>query len=51
MLFGIIVLLMSVFAVIVGDEAKEVSTIFSLGSKGLSFATLIQFLWEVVVGG
>ena len=29
MLFGIIVLLMSVFAVIVGDEAKEVSTIFS----------------------
>ena len=49
MLFGIIVLLMSVFAVIVGDEAKEVSTIFSLGSKGLSFATLIQFLFAIAI--
>ena len=49
MLFGIIVLLMSIFAVIFGDDAKEVSTIFSLGSKGLSFATLIQFLFVIAI--
>ena len=49
MLFGIIVLLMSIFAVIFGDSAKDVSTIFSLGSKGLSFETLIQFLAAITV--
>ena len=49
MLFGIIVLLMSIFAVIFGDDAKEVSTIFSLGSKGLSFETLIQFLSAIAI--
>ena len=49
MLFGIIVLLMSVFAVIVVDEAKEFSSIFSLGSKGLSFATLIPFLFAIAI--
>ena len=49
MLFGIIVLLMIIFAVIFGDDAKEVSTIFSLGSKGLSFETLIQFLSAIAI--
>lgn len=49
MLFGIIVLLMSVFAVIFGDDAKEVSTIFSLGGKGLSCETLIQFLSAIAI--
>lgn len=49
MLFGIIVLLMSVFAVIFGDDAKEVSTIFALGSKGLSIGILIQFLFVVAI--
>lgn len=49
MLFGIIVLLMSVFAVMFGDDAKEISTIFSLGSKGLSFETLIQFLSAIAI--
>lgn len=49
MLFGIIVLLMSIFAVIFGDSAKEVSTIFSLGGKGLSIGTLIQFLSAIAI--
>lgn len=49
MLFGIIVLLMSVFAVMFGDDAKEISTIFSLGNKGLSFETLIQFLSAIAI--
>lgn len=49
MLFGIIVLLMSMFAVIFGDSAKQVSTIFSLGSKGLSLGTLIQFLSAIAI--
>lgn len=49
MLFGIIVLLMSIFAVIFGDSAKQVSTIFSLGSKGLSIGTLIQFLSAIAI--
>lgn len=49
MLFGIIVLLMSIFAVIFGDSAKQVSTIFSLGSKGLSFETFIQFLSAIAI--
>ena len=49
MLFGIIVLLMSIFALIFGDNAKQVSTIFSLGSEGLSFRTLIQFLSAIAI--
>lgn len=49
MLFGIIVLLMSIFAMVFGDGAKEVSTIFSLGSRGLSLGTLIQFLSAITI--
>ena len=49
MLFGIIVLLMSIFAIVFGDDAKEVSTIFTLGSKGISIGTLLQFLSVVAI--
>ncbi len=49
MLFGIIVLLMSIFAIVFGDDAKEVSTIFTLGSKGISIGTMLQFLSVVAI--
>ena len=43
-LFGITVVMMTVLASLVGADAKEVSTIFSLSNQGLSLTTLLQFL-------
>ena len=42
-IFGITVLSLCVFVTMFGNEAKEISDIFSLGNDGVSIATLIQF--------
>lgn len=42
--FGFSVVVMNVLCLLVGEEAREVSTIYSLGKEGLSVATMLQFL-------
>ena len=44
MIFGITVMILIVLTVIVGEDAKEYSTIFALGGDGLTIETLAQFL-------
>ncbi len=41
--FGFTILVLLVFCVMFGEDAKEYSTIFQLGSSGLSVATMLQF--------
>lgn len=48
MIFGFTVICLNVFCLWFGESAKEFSTIFELGSKGLSSATMFQFLLETV---
>ncbi len=43
-LFGFTAAVFLIFAVLFGDIAQEVSTLFSLGSRGLSLSTLAQLL-------
>ena len=43
-IFGITILILNVFCYFVGDDAREYSTIFSLGSQGISITTTMQFL-------
>ncbi|MCM1299875.1 MAG: DUF3021 family protein [Firmicutes bacterium] len=44
MIYGITVVLLNVFCILFGASAQEVSTVFSLGSAGLSVATSFRFL-------
>ncbi len=44
MLFGITLAILILLCLLFGESAKEVSTMFSLGSKGLSVSTMAQFL-------
>ncbi len=44
MIYGITNILLNVFALLVGDNAKALSTIFRLGSDGVGVATCIEFL-------
>ncbi len=41
--FGFSIVLLNILCVFVGESAQEVSTIFSMGNKGLSAATMAQF--------
>ena len=43
-IFGATVLILNVFCLLFGKDAKEVSALFSLGNQGLSVATMLQFL-------
>ena len=47
--YGIVVLLFIVINLFIGNEAGSVSSLFVLGSKGLSTATLIQLLFLVLI--
>lgn len=42
--FGFCIAILSVLGLMVGEEAREISSIFSLGKDGLSTATMMQFL-------
>lgn len=41
--FGFAILVISIFCVLVGEEAWEVSSLYSMGKEGLSVATIMQF--------
>lgn len=43
-LFGITVVILNVLCLIVGDSAKEISSMFLMGSSGISVDTMLQFL-------
>lgn len=43
-IYGVTIIIMSLFCLGLGDDAKAYSTIFSLGSEGLSVATCFKFL-------
>lgn len=43
-LFALDVLILMIFAHFVGDDAKTLSTLYQLGSKGLASSTMLQFL-------
>ena len=47
--YGIMVLIFIVINLIIGNEARTVSTLFALGSSGLSSATLFQLLFLAVI--
>lgn len=42
--FGFSIAVMSVLCLLVGEEARDVSTIYSLGNTGLSVTVMMQFL-------
>ena len=48
-IFGVMVLIFVIFNLIVGDEAKSISTLFTLGSQGLLSATLLQLLLMALI--
>lgn len=43
-IFGITVICLIVFVAVFGENAEGVSTIFGLGDKGITIATLLQYL-------
>lgn len=47
-LFAVNILLLMLLAAFVGDLAKEMSSIYQLGSKGLASETMLQFLLSSV---
>ena len=47
--YGIMVVIFIVTNLIIGNEARSLSTLFALGSAGLSTATLIQLLFLAVI--
>ena len=49
MIFGITILALNIFCLIFGESAKEFSTIFALGSEGMSVATMLQFLLAIAI--
>lgn len=42
--YGFCIFTMSIFCILFGESAQEFSTLFALGNKGLSIATMLQFL-------
>lgn len=49
MIYGISVLILTVLCCIVGNDAKEMSSMFRLGDEGLSLETMLQFLGMVIL--
>lgn len=43
-IFGFSILCLSIFTILFGESAKDVSSLFALGNGGLSLATIFQFL-------
>ena len=41
--FGFSIVALSLFCILVGEQAKEVSSLYSMGKDGLSVATMMQF--------
>lgn len=49
MIFGITMLILSFLDLIFGENAKEYSTMFSLGKEGIGVGTIFQFLLASVI--
>ena len=49
MIFGITILLLNIFCLVFGELASGFSTIFTLGSEGLSVKTMLQFLLAIAI--
>lgn len=49
MVFGVTILILNLLCYIVGEKAKEFSTIFQMGSDGLSLSTMLQFFGTAVL--
>lgn len=41
--FGFSILVLNVFCLLVGEDAREVSSLYSMGSDGLTVASMMQF--------
>ena len=48
-IFSATVLFISFVGIFVGESAREYSTMFSLGSKGIAFDTVLQILLSSIV--
>ncbi len=48
-IFGITVTCLAIFALVFGENAKDLSTIFALGKSGLTIATLGQYFLMAVL--
>lgn len=42
--FGTSIVVLNILCLVVGEEAQSISTLYSLGNKGISVTTAIQFL-------
>lgn len=49
MLYGIIILFLSIFCKYFGEEGATISTIFALGNKGLSVSTMFEFFLAIAI--
>ncbi len=49
MIFGLMVVFLSVCSCLAGDEGRQESTLFSLGAEGMSMASLAQLLGLAVL--
>ena len=49
MLYGIIILFISAGCKLYGEEGAAISTIFSLGDKGLAVSTMFEFFLVIVI--
>lgn len=43
MVFGVSIFCLNLFCMMFGESAKDISTMFAMGAKGLSLATMLQF--------
>lgn len=49
MIYGITIILLNVFCLIFGNEAKSVSSIFTYGSKGIAISTMFEFFLAIAL--
>lgn len=49
MIYGITIFLISIFCMLFGENGKEVSTIFSLGSDGIAVSTMFEFFTAIAL--
>lgn len=48
-IFGITIVILNIFCLLFGEEAKEYSTMFSLGNRGLGISTMAEYLLISVI--
>ena len=41
--FGFSIVVLNIFCILVGEDAQDVSTIYSMGKEGLAITTMVQF--------